>query len=420
MDTSHSGPTELIEVGFDGAGAGRGPLSWGQTAMWNLLAEQRTWLPMGGHKPLDPGTKVDDVVDELRYLMSRFPTMRTKVNPGPEQTVYAIGHATLEVVDAGRYRPEDMAEAVWRRIADAPLDFATEWPIRMAVIRDGDAATHMSVAISHFVADAGGLAVMMAEIAARTVAPVTGTQSLAQAEWQSSPAGRRQDDAAHRYWAAQLRAMPPARPTGLGELRDPRFWLGTLRSPALRGALARLGSDSGHVLLAAYAVAVGEVAGLRPAVIQPSVSNRFRPGLGEVVGVSMQRGLCVLDTADTDFAGLVDRARRASLAASKHAYYHPIRNAALVEAVERERGPEFAPTFHFNDRRIARDGGTSTGPTIFDWIEGRDRPYEPFMIHVDDTGDAVALTVTMDTAVVSAEHAEAVVRSMESTVLSWA
>ncbi len=441
-DVSRSCPTELVDVAFHGDGGGSDVMAWGQAGMWMLLVEQGSWIPMGGTKPLDAGTTVEDIAGELRYLMTRYPSMRTRLrftgDGPPTQIVHERGAITLEIVDAGDDDPAALADLAYHRIADAPLDFTTEWPIRMAIVRQHGFATHMAVAISHLVADASGNAIMMAEVAARQMTPVDGMPALTQVAWQRSPAGQRQHDAAVRYWRNQLREVRNAGPRDLGEVRDPRHWHGELHSPALALAVssiaARTRIEPTNILLTAYATALSRIADLDPAVIAPTVSNRFRPGLSDVVGVVAQRGLCVLAVADLPFEEALLRCQRATMAAYKYAYYDPTRMLEVIAALGRDRGEDLNPTCHFNDRRGSGSGRGTPGAepvempvgqvraalteTTFGWVEGRDNTYEPLMVHVDDAAGRLDLTVTMDTALLSPDRAEALVREMEAIAVT--
>ncbi|WP_433607648.1 hypothetical protein ACQP2P_33365 [Dactylosporangium sp. CA-139114] len=121
---------ERVGVGFEGYSAGEGPLSWGQLENWSAIVKQGTWLPLGGLKPLAPGTTVDDVAGELRYLMSRYEPMRTLLRFAPDgtptQVVYRSGEIDLEIVDAGEADAQRVAEELCDAWRGKQLDFATE------------------------------------------------------------------------------------------------------------------------------------------------------------------------------------------------------------------------------------------------------------------------------------------------------
>src|SRR5690242_19906001 len=100
-------------ISFEGEGAGRGPLSWGQIESWNAVRTLGHWMPLGGVQPVPPGASLDDVLGELRYHLERHATLRTRLHipddgTTPEQEVYASG--TLEVEVLEDVDPETVAE----------------------------------------------------------------------------------------------------------------------------------------------------------------------------------------------------------------------------------------------------------------------------------------------------------------------
>ncbi|MEU7870815.1 condensation domain-containing protein [Dactylosporangium sp. NPDC049140] len=408
---------ERVSVGFEGGTAGEGPLSWGQLENWSAIVKQGTWLPLGGVKPLPPGTTVDEVAAELRYLMTRYEPMRTLLRFAPDgtptQVVYGSGEIDLEIVDAGAADPGEAAEKLCDAWRAKQLDFATEWPLRMAIVRQNDELTHMAVLVSHFVTDAAGALTMLTEVAARTETPVEGLPPLAQAHWQASPAGRRHNAAAQRYWDEILRTVPPRRFPPTGNSTKPRYWHGEYTSPAL-GIAARqwaqsTGLDSSTVLLAAFAGALHNVLGSDPVVIRPMVSNRFRPGLARVVCTLAQAGLLSLPAAAGDFAELLGRARRVTMAAYKYAYFHHGEMQRLMDRYDVELG------CYFNDRRgPSRDEPIEPGESAFRWVTAQDAPaFEPLFVHIDDVPGTLRLSVYLDAAHLDPAAAEEVMREME-------
>ncbi|WP_433086761.1 condensation domain-containing protein [Dactylosporangium sp. CA-052675] len=368
-------------------------------------------------KPLAPGTTVDDVADELRYLMSRYEPMRTLLRFAPDgtptQVVYRSGEIDLEIVDAGEADAQRVAEELCDAWRGKQLDFATEWPLRMAVVRRDGTLTHMAVLISHFVTDAAGALTMLAEVAARTDTPVEGLQPLAQAHWQSSPAGQRHNAAAQRYWEGILRTVAPERFPRPRVTETPRYWHGEYTSPSLGIAARRwarsTGLDSSTVLLAAFAGALHNVLGTDPVVIRPMVSNRFRPGLANVVCTLAQAGLLSLPAAAGDFAELLARARRVTTAAYKYAYFHHAGMQALIDRYDVELG------CYFNDRRgPSRDEPIEPGESALRWVAAQDAPsFEPLFVHVDDVPGTLRLSLYLDAAHLEPASAEDIMREME-------
>src|SRR5688500_1095174 len=92
-------------VAFSGDGAGEGPLSWGQKDMWLSMLRYGHAMPVGGIKPLAPENTIEEIADELRYLMSRYQVMRTRLRFEPDgtarQVVSAAGEIALEIIEVG-------------------------------------------------------------------------------------------------------------------------------------------------------------------------------------------------------------------------------------------------------------------------------------------------------------------------------
>lgn len=427
----------LISVAFAGEGAGEDVLSWGQREIWQALVEQDTWMPIGGANALPPGTTVHDMQEQLRYLMSRYQSMRTRLRFGPDgmprQVVHDQGEIALEVVDVGEDDPAEVAAAVRLRYERTDLDFAEEWPVRMAVICQDGAATHLVAIMSHFVMDGRGAQVMLEEGSRRETAQVVGMQALEQVRWQSSPAGQRQSAAALRYWETMLRSIPPRRFAGDGDLRDPRYWRGELTSAALplavRAIAGRTRADATQVMLAVYAVAMAKVCGVDPVAARLVSSNRFRPGLAEVVGPVSQTALWSVEVAGVPFDDLIGKVQRAALVAYKHGYYDRSRLEGITAEVALERGPEFDLNCFYNDRRAPVQGGAvdpalvleALPRTVFEWTIQRDEVYPRLFLNVDDAGpDTVRLHIEIDTAHVPPEVGEGLLRCMEQVAVEAA
>jgi hypothetical protein len=430
--------TERVVVEFAGDGPGEGELSWGQQDIWRAMVRQESWLPNGAWGPLPPGTTLDDVAERLRYLMSRFPTARTRLRFGPDgrprQVVSAAGEVALDVVDAGAQDPAGLAERLRLRLQDDPYDFERDWPIRMAVVRRGGELTHLVVVMCHLVTDGFGAQVLLEELDKRPQTPVPDLQPLEQARWQASAPGARQHAQALRHWEGILREMPLRRYAEPADPRSPRHWRGEFRSPALSLALrsitARTGIAAAPVLLSVFAVALARVTGLDPVVVRPMVNNRFRPGLDRVVCMLAQYGLCRLDVAGISFAEVFDRARRSALRTYKHAYYDPAGLDALLERVARERpGLQLPP--YFNDRRD--DAATAGAPVPspaelaaaagggeFRWTTRQDVPFEPLIVHVDEVPGATQAIVFLDTHVIAPGDAQSLLRGLETVALEAA
>src|SRR4051812_30566584 len=114
---------DSITVSFHGAGSGVGELSWGQRELWGGMVRQQTWMPIGIVLPLPADRTLDGVAAELRFIMERFPSVRTRLRlragGPPQQVLEDRGEVPIEIVDAADHEePGLVAEEVSRRLHD--------------------------------------------------------------------------------------------------------------------------------------------------------------------------------------------------------------------------------------------------------------------------------------------------------------
>ncbi|MEV8516263.1 condensation domain-containing protein [Dactylosporangium sp. NPDC051484] len=417
------------EVMFAGAGDGEGDLSWGQIDIWLSMAKLGHAMAMGGVRPLPEGTSVTDVEAELRYVMSRYQTMRTQLAfdaaGWPRQVVHAAGVIDLEVFDAGSDEPEAVAAAIEARYRDEPFDYTTQWPLRMAVVCRGDACLFIVMIASHIALDGAAAAIMMRESDSRSTAPVAGTWPIDQAREQAGPAGQRQNAAALRHWDRNLRAIPVPRMPPSRDPRQPRHWTGLFRSAALPKALhaaaSQDGLDAGAALLATFALAFARVGGPAVLPLRITVGNRFRPALTQAVGPVSQAGLCVIDT-DGDFREVLRRAHAATLAACKYAYFDRRDLERLLATIVAERGAEIELDVSVNDRRSGGNAQDVPAPaqSSFEWLSAADGESSALFLNVDGSDEAIAVTVYLDSHFLAPGDAEAMLWAMEEIALAAA
>ncbi|MFE3110828.1 condensation domain-containing protein [Kitasatospora indigofera] len=436
-------PAERLAVHFTGDGAGVDEMSWGMWEIWHAMVDQRSSLPIGGRMALPAGTAVTDVAEELRYLMSRFPSMRTLLRfdeaGWPTQELFGSGSTTLEVYDAGDADPDEVASAVEQRYRSVDFAYATEWPVRMAVVaRDGLAVQLVSI-MSHLVTDAIGGTIMLREVQERSTAPVTGLQPLEQAGWQRSPAGQRQNDKALRHWERALRTIPARRFPPSVDQGVPRHRVGLFESRALRLAVPliveRTGTDTQIVLQALYAIALRRINVTGPVVVRPVVNNRFRSDLSDVVCMVAQAGISVLDIGDSTVDEVVELTRRGALATYKHAYFHPEKLNELIARVSAERGERVDVQVFLNDRTAnrPREEGIASDPeelarqlrksredSGFRWIHESDEQVDAFYVAFDDLPDALLMEIQTNTRYFSSDHAEALALGVETLAVEAA
>ena len=431
--TGNRAPTR-IPVRFSGDGAGTGPLSWGQLGIWQTMVRQRSWLPIGGWAPLAAGTTIEDVVADLQWAMRRYPTFRTRLrfaaDGAPLQAVAAWGTIGLDVFDVPEGTDaEAYTAAVDARYRALDYDFVADWPIRMGVVRVGGRPAFLSTVTCHLVTDGVGGRLMLREVAARAeAAPTTGMQPLEQVRWQASPAGQQQREKALRHWDRMLRQLPPKRP--LTPRDGPRHHRGEFHSAALYHATHAVSVvadiDTSQVLMTFLAIALTRQAGDgRPAVIRPMVDNRFRRGLGDVVAMVAQHGICVADVAGLPFDEAMRRTGIAAMLAYKWAYHDPAAVGERAAALAGELDLDLDAGIWINDRRtVSRQMFPGDKPTAeqvraatpgeFRWTAAQDDPYDPLNVDVDDEPGRFLLTWFTDTWRTPPARVEALARLVET------
>ncbi|MFB9412935.1 condensation domain-containing protein [Dactylosporangium matsuzakiense] len=431
-----SGLSERIAVPFEGEGAGEGPLSWGQQSIWKEMATAGSSLALGAVRELEPGTTAGQYVEEYRFYLSRYQSMRTllafSADGGVSQVVHASGTAGIDVYDAGDRDPAAVAAEVSAQHYAVPFDYEREWPMRVALIRRAGELTHLVVTLAHHVADPTAAMAMFEDFSDRDSGePLRppGLQPLEQARLQQSPSALRQHEAALRHWETQLLAAPSPRLPPPSATAPAEFWELDLLSPTLYSGLrliaARLGVTTTPVLYAAFTSALARATDTSTVATMITVNNRFRPGLADAAGHMSQHGLCTIDvTAADTFDDLVLLSRRRLLTAQKHAYYAQADVDALIARLTRDHGVNLDHLCLFNNRRT-EDTFIDPAPTRPDaptTLEWRRLPslHQPLMVHVNDAEDALSIRAQFATAAISRTDLTALLHQTESTVLTAA
>ena len=437
--------THRVIVPFKGEGSGSEELTWAQFAAWRSMQKfgETEWT--GGTMPLKEGTTVQDIATLLGFIVSRHQSLRTRllIDGGelPKQVLAESGELTLEVYENDG-DPERKAAEIRAEYEAAPWDPVTDWPLRMAVIADGDRAVYFVALYCHMVIDGYGFEALIADLdnldpaTGAHLAPVEGVQPLDLARAQQSPAGLRQHKASLRFWEKHLRVIEPQRFSQRLTPQDERWWEATFTTPATQLALAVISNrkdvHTGVILLAAHAMMLGRLSGQPVVMFRLVVSNRFRPGFAQSVSNLAQAGLVVIDTAECDFDEAITRAWKGELAAGMHAYYHPRDLWPLIDRVGAERGVDIDTRCYFNDRRFsAAQVSADEIPTSeqimaalprssLRWGPRSNEPDATCLLNVDVAPDAVDLTWRVDTAYVSPAMLEACLHGMESLVVTAA
>lgn len=440
--------TDRVLVRFAGEGSGRGQLSWGQQTLWREFELIGTPIWLTGLRAAPPGWTVDDAADELAFIMSRNQSMRTKLDVRDDGSAHQVlcdhGEVYLQVIDvAPGDDPLVVARELQERWQEHELvyDFANDWPVRMALITHQGKAAYRVRATSHIVTDGFGALALQKDILARDpvtgapAGPITAMEPLEQAQWQTSPAGKRCTQLCERYWERLLRAIPASRFGRIAGQEGSRYGRLTFDSRAAflasQAIAARAGVGTSAVLLAAVAVGMARATGINPVVPRLYVSNRFRPRLATTVSPISQTCPCVIDVAGVPFDDVVRRAHSASLVAYKHAYFEPVRIRELVATAGQERGEPIDLAFVYNDIRFNTPRVADSSPpaaadvraalplTTLTWADRADLEGLCTLEFNDSVGTTNALLV-LDTEYLSRAQAEAALRQMEAVLVAAA
>ncbi|NEB42422.1 condensation domain-containing protein [Streptomyces sp. SID14515] len=458
--TDSATPTE---VGFRGERSGRAPLTWGQRAIWHAIrrtAPNDHYFNIGRVLPLaDRGrpATVAATLDALARLMERHEALRTRLvlsaaDGEPSQCLADTGSLPVTVARAtGLPEAAAQAEALLDELSAARFDYAAEWPLRAALVTVGDRVTHAVLVLCHLAADGHAAEVLVRDLRLLVRRGSAGRPPAATpldlARDQHAEGGRR-GAVALAHWEAGFRAAPPTMfPEPCAEPRSPRFWTGRIVSPALARAVAAVAAahrvSGSTVLLTASAALVAAGEGHRTAAVMPIVGNRTAEALRDLVSTLSQDGLFVLDLGATGreggaavFTDLLPAAYRAALRAYRAAVYDPVEWDALGERLHTEYGREVHPYCCFNDMRLVErpvPEGPRPAPeelaaelaearrrTSFGFPATQDRVACRYCLHITEEGDALAVSLTADTAYLPPEAIRGHLYAMEELIVASA
>lgn len=464
-----AGETIPTELSFRGERSGTAPLTWGQRAIWHAIrrtAPNDHYFNIGRVLPLaDRGrpATVAATLDALARLIERHEALRTRLVPAaggePAQCLTDTGTLPVTIAPAtGLPEAAAEAEALLGRMSATRFDYPAEWPLRAALVTVGDRVTHAVLVLCHLAADGHAAEVLVRDLRLLVRRGSAGrppaTTPLDLARDQHAERGRRRGAAALAHWEAGFRAAPPTMfPEPCAEPRSPRFWTGRIVSPALARAVAAVAAAHGvsgsTVLLTASAALVAAGEGHRTAAVMPIVGNRTAEALRDLVSTLSQDGLFILDLAAAErkhddgdgdgaalFTDLLPAAHRAALRAYRAAVYDPVEWDALGERLHTEYGSEVHPYCCFNDMRLV-ERPVSEGPrpapqepaeeltearrrTAFGFPATQDRVACRYCLHITEEGDALAVSLTADTAYLPPEAIRAHLYAMEELIVTSA
>jgi hypothetical protein len=372
------------QISFAGARMDESPLTWAQQIMWGAIKRRAPFDPAFniGHVERIPGActlgafceSLQAVTEDFDVLRTRFPANTSGM---PRQVVEQYGSISLRVVDAPARAARETADAIRDELVKERFEYATEMPVRYAVVTTDDHPAYLVVSASHLAFDYQGVLCLAERIKNRTNGnetrrPYDVLHPCDQARFEASPQGRAESDRSLEYQAGVLSSFPVTNfPTRLPERRDAGILRAAVKSPAASLAVARLAHQHGvspsAVYVAAMAFAIAKLANDPRCIMSVMSSNRYRRRYRQYVGLISQGILIGIDVDPMSFSETIARSWQACLAGYLHSRYNPPDFEALLRAAERKQGHDVAVAF-FNDR-IGGTGGsadisTEPGPDI--------------------------------------------------------
>ncbi|MDP9845774.1 condensation domain-containing protein [Streptosporangium lutulentum] len=410
-----------IAAEYTGQPTRYGPVTMGQANMARcVLRDPPLHMNFRVTKRLPAGTTLDALTRAVGLLLSRHEGLRATIHSGT-QRVIGSGALAVEVHDAepgGEPGLDGLAEEVGLRMQGTRFDVEAELPIRVAVITERNVPRLAVFVFPHTSVDAIGLATVMREwerlVRGGTIPPPYPTQPLELAEAEGGPLGLRRTAAALRHWETRLRRAPQSM-FAIDEVPDtdairPRL---RVRSAVAGGALAavasRTGASRSAVVLAALGVLVGLRNVQRTCVIASLASNRVRPELRGYVGPLAQDALMAADLDVSTFDEAIRRFRTASLSGYQHSRFDSTELWKVIEAVNAERGVNFARDCVFNDMSGVTASAREPAPSAeieCDWLPAASLPAHLALWADRLEDEEVDLTFWIDPRVMTRAEAE--------------
>ncbi|WP_165495087.1 condensation domain-containing protein [Actinomadura roseirufa] len=339
-------PAEVPTVPAAPAPAARPP--GGEPALRLTPGQERRWAAAradgwrsGFMSPIyrvPAGTDPGLLARALSGAVHRHAPLRTRITPGPDGAPLATLRTVpdpypLEVVDltglpAGE-RADRRALIAARELA-APVDLATDWPLRAVLVALGPEGHDLYLTLSHVVADGWSLGVLVTELRDRyrmLSRGVTPPRDQWDAVWAAHV-----DDCHENpdpggglgWWRARLGGascrleLGPPSPDTTG-LTIP-FTLPASVSDDLRRTAAALGTGTTCVALAAAAAFLARLTGVPELLVTVPYAGRHKPAHEPLVGLFNNRLLLRVPAGPAaTLEDLADRAHEALLDALEHA-----------------------------------------------------------------------------------------------------
>jgi hypothetical protein len=405
-------------IAFAAATGDSGPLSWSQKSMWNniqRIAPHDRHLNEFVTLRLRNAVSIARLEESVQALVVKHEALRTFYrfdgDGTPEQEVVASGSVPLvSLGDADGGQDAAASETLTAR-----FDSAAELPLRIGVVRNGENAEQVLLALNHMSTDAHSNEILRRDLHSLLVGDVDPAaylrtavpQPLAVARTQQANQAAGMYAETYRYWGDVMDAVPkPPFALGTRTSAAPRFWHGRLDSRRMFAGTARIAKTERiaetSIVLGAMLLALGAELSCERFPIWIRVSNRFDPELRETVMYRCQNVPILVDVAANSLMEVARGVHRSMANLHRYSEYDPDVTAPLIP------DPSQLPSITYN--AIPRQLGVRPAPKDdrFRWIEKFDDEKITFFINAF-TGQGLSLLA--DTTCLSPGQLESCLRS---------
>ncbi|MFE0530382.1 condensation domain-containing protein [Micromonospora sp. SD19] len=355
-----------FELPVTGGRRAHAPLTWGQIAMWDVLA----WLPPGDastnlvlHCEVPPGTTSSQAGAAIAALVVRHESLRSRyLDLDGELIQRVVDECTVpvEVFDAGSATTAGAATVVANQMRVVAFDAAADGPLRLGMITRAGVPVWLVLVLNHLAVDGWSLRILKEDLTAllrggpSRLRPA-GTQPVERAVWERSEAGRQRNRQSLDFWRCHLERLPPAVLGSDTGTSGANLEWSELRSTALTTAATGLGRkhrlSPALVVHAGLLLVIGAYLGERHVATRMIVATRFAAEQRRLVGAFNQNALLCLTVADEPFSRYLLRTAEAELLAYRHSECDPRALDALVSEVSAARVIPINGSCFFNDVR---------------------------------------------------------------------
>jgi hypothetical protein len=451
-----AGSRSRVACSFDAGPSRRAALSWAQQYMWHVVT-----LPGNEHRldffmkiRVEAPLPVPAVMDALRTVVERNPTLRTGIFAGPggeaHQCLAGSGTIPAEVIEFS-CSPESSA------VTDSLPQVSEAHPVAIVLAVVAGLVEHVAVRLSHTVTDEWGFQLLERQFEAQLngnggrlsghaasgqagdTPRLAGKSSADRAAFESSDAGKDLRSGALEYAAEQLRSCPQTMfPHPPLMAQSPRYWNISLRSAAVFAALSSLASGSRLMLttpiVGAFASIMALRASLPAALVYVGSSNRFSRDWQDFTGPLFQEAMICVPVRTTTLRDLFAELNGKIPRMYRNGQHDPVALRDRIREIELARGiclDKIAASAMVNIIPYAvRGGGAPVPPgqglsTLAQASELTRAPRAVadnlvFFVDVFIKAPDVILAARADTQVVSLPEAEAILYGLEKVLCTVA